>query len=76
VPIFVHVDNHYAKAASAAPSSRPKELVIPPSMAGRPDKLDDLGVEQLAKATFSSSVPAGGARSARSGRAGHNGSCA
>jgi hypothetical protein len=57
VPIFVLVDNHYAKTARAGPVGRTQELLVPPRTAGRPDQLDDHGVEQLANATFSVAVP-------------------
>jgi len=57
VPIFVDVDNHYAKAARVAPAARTPELLVPPLTAGRPDGLDDLGVEQSAQARFSGEPP-------------------
>ncbi len=57
VPIFVQIDNHYAKAASEGPEGRTKELFVPPATAGRPDKLDDLAAEQLANARFSTDIP-------------------
>jgi hypothetical protein len=57
VPVFVDVDNHYAKAAKAGTVGRTQELLVPPATAGRPDKLDNRGVEQAANATFSTALP-------------------
>jgi hypothetical protein len=57
VPIYVDVDNHYRKAAKAGTVGRTHELLVPPTTAGRPDKLDDCGVQQLANAEFSFDLP-------------------
>ena len=57
VPVFVDIDNHYSKAARATPSGRTKQFLVPPSTFLRTDKLDDRGVEQLAKAAFSTALP-------------------
>ena len=57
VPVFVDVDNHYAKAVQVGPVARTPQTLVPPLTAGRPDKLDDIGVEQLAEARFSVDLP-------------------
>jgi hypothetical protein len=57
VPVFVDVDNHYGKAAKAGTVGRTQELLVPPVTAGRPDKLDNRGVEQAANAAFSTGLP-------------------
>jgi hypothetical protein len=57
VPIFVHVDNHYAKAARAGTVKRTSEAAVPPLAYLRTDKLDDRGVEQAANAAFSVALP-------------------
>jgi hypothetical protein len=57
VPIFVEIDNHYAKAARAGPLAPTHELIVPPATKARADKLDDRGVEQLANADFSLELP-------------------
>jgi hypothetical protein len=57
VPVFVDVDNHYAKTVPVGPVARTPQTLVPPLTAGRPDKLDDVGVEQLANARFSVDLP-------------------
>jgi hypothetical protein len=57
VPVFVQIDNHYAKAARAGALGRTEEVLVPPVAASRPDALDSLGTEQLANATFAADVP-------------------
>jgi hypothetical protein len=57
VPVFVHVDNHYGKAARAGAVRRTPELVVPPHVYRSVDKLDDRGVEQAANAAFSVALP-------------------
>ena len=57
VPVFVDIDNHYAKAVQVGPVGRTPQTLVPPLTAGRPDKLDDVGVEQLADAQFSVDLP-------------------
>jgi hypothetical protein len=57
VPVFVHVDNHYGRAARAGAIGRTPELLVPPHAYGSVDKLDDRGVEQAANAAFSVALP-------------------
>jgi hypothetical protein len=57
VPVFVHIDNHYGKAAKAGAVRRIPELLVPPRTYQSVDKLDDRGVEQAANAAFSVAVP-------------------
>jgi hypothetical protein len=57
VPVYVDVDNHYRKAAKAGTVGRTHELLVPPTTAGRPDKLDDRGVQQRANGEFSVDLP-------------------
>jgi hypothetical protein len=57
VPVYVDVDNHYRKAAKAGTVGRAHELLVPLTTRGRPDQLDDRGVQQLANAEFSFDLP-------------------
>jgi hypothetical protein len=67
-PVFVDVDNHYAKAAKAGTVGRTQELLVPPVTAGRPDKLDNRGVEQAANVEFSIDLPGLPGRTCQIGR--------
>jgi hypothetical protein len=57
VPIFVDLDNDYARSNPVGPVARTPQLLVPPLTAGRPDKLDERGVEQLADARFAVDLP-------------------
>jgi hypothetical protein len=69
VPVFVDIDNHYARAGKAGTVGRTQELLVPPLTAGRPDKLDDRGVEQAANAEFSLELPGRPGQTCRVGHA-------
>jgi hypothetical protein len=69
VPIYLEIDNHYAKAGEVGTVGRTQELLVPPATAGRPDALDDRGVQQRSNADFSIALPGLPGQTCRVGKA-------